>query len=103
MADKEETGGGEQDDVSFLRTGDIVALTCIASHPKDGAVGSERVCLSTEGFGNRMCTLENVSDKVKNVIFALSDFKWLFRIVHRMLQCACYISIMHFLFEPYKK
>lgn len=22
-----------------------------------------RVCLCTEGFGNRMCTLENVSDK----------------------------------------
>ncbi|CAI4225083.1 unnamed protein product [Auanema sp. JU1783] len=63
MADKEETGGGEQDDVSFLRTGDIVCLSCVASHNRDGVLGSERVCLCTEGFGNRMCTLENVSDK----------------------------------------
>ncbi|XGW02944.1 hypothetical protein V3C99_014731 [Haemonchus contortus] len=63
MADKEETSGGEQDDVSFLRTGDIVCLSCIASHNRDGVLGSERVCLCTEGFGNRMCTLENVSDK----------------------------------------
>ncbi|ULT90420.1 hypothetical protein L3Y34_008632 [Caenorhabditis briggsae] len=63
MADKEEQGGGEQDDVSFLRTGDIVCLSCVASHNRDGVLGSERVCLCTEGFGNRMCTLENVSDK----------------------------------------
>uniref|UniRef100_A0A914E6D5 MIR domain-containing protein n=1 Tax=Acrobeloides nanus TaxID=290746 RepID=A0A914E6D5_9BILA len=62
MTDKEETGAGEQDDVSFLRTGDIVALTC-TSHTKDGQIGTERVCMCTEGFGNRMCTLENVSDK----------------------------------------
>ncbi|CAD6199567.1 unnamed protein product [Caenorhabditis auriculariae] len=63
MTDKEETGGGEQDDVSFLRTGDIVCLSCVTSHNRDGVMGSERVCLCTEGFGNRMCTLENVSDK----------------------------------------
>uniref|UniRef100_A0A0N4ZPH7 Ryanodine receptor 44F n=1 Tax=Parastrongyloides trichosuri TaxID=131310 RepID=A0A0N4ZPH7_PARTI len=63
MVEKEETPGGEQDDVSFLRTGDIVALTCVSSNTKDGAMGSERVCLSTEGFANRMCVLENVSDK----------------------------------------
>ncbi|KAK6754198.1 hypothetical protein RB195_013289 [Necator americanus] len=63
MADKEETSGGEQDDVSFLRTGDIVCLSCITSHNRDGVLGSERVCLCTEGFGNRMCTLENVSDR----------------------------------------
>ncbi|CAI5451931.1 unnamed protein product [Caenorhabditis angaria] len=63
MADKEEQAGGEQDDVSFLRTGDIVCLSCVASHNRDGVLGSERVCLCTEGFGNRMCTLENVSDK----------------------------------------
>ncbi|KJH53388.1 inositol 1,4,5-trisphosphate/ryanodine receptor [Dictyocaulus viviparus] len=44
-------------------TGDIVCLSCIASHNRDGVLGSERVCLCTEGFGNRMCTLENVSDK----------------------------------------
>ncbi|CAJ0957143.1 unnamed protein product, partial [Mesorhabditis belari] len=60
---KEESTAGEQDDVSFLRTGDIVALSCLTSHNRDGVLGSERVCLCTEGFGNRMCTLENVSDK----------------------------------------
>ncbi|VDO61856.1 unnamed protein product [Heligmosomoides polygyrus] len=43
--------------------GDIVCLSCIASHNRDGVLGSERVCLCTEGFGNRMCTLENVSDR----------------------------------------
>ncbi|VDM52160.1 unnamed protein product [Angiostrongylus costaricensis] len=43
--------------------GDIVCLSCVASHNRDGVLGSERVCLCTEGFGNRMCTLENVSDR----------------------------------------
>ncbi|GMR59737.1 hypothetical protein PMAYCL1PPCAC_29932, partial [Pristionchus mayeri] len=60
---QEESSGGEQDDVSFLRTGDIVALSCVASHNRDGVLGSERVCLCTEGFGNRMCTLEGISDR----------------------------------------
>ncbi|KAL3078921.1 hypothetical protein niasHS_014703 [Heterodera schachtii] len=65
MGDKEESAGGEQDDVSFLRTGDIVCLTCLVSNSqRDGAgAESERVCLSSEGFGNRMCALENVSDR----------------------------------------
>ncbi|KAI6237110.1 hypothetical protein M3Y95_00230500 [Aphelenchoides besseyi] len=63
MADKEETAGGEQDDVSFLRTSDIVALTCISSSTKDGITETGRVSMVTEGFGNRMCTLENVSDR----------------------------------------
>lgn len=44
--------------------GDIVAMTCMASANRDGVLGSERVCLCTEGFGNRMCSLENVSDRV---------------------------------------
>uniref|UniRef100_A0AC34QR18 Ryanodine receptor n=1 Tax=Panagrolaimus sp. JU765 TaxID=591449 RepID=A0AC34QR18_9BILA len=51
------------DSEQYVSKGDIVALTCVASLTKDGAVGTERVCLSTEGFGNRMCTLENVSDR----------------------------------------
>uniref|UniRef100_A0A915B3X3 Ryanodine receptor n=2 Tax=Parascaris TaxID=6254 RepID=A0A915B3X3_PARUN len=63
MTDKEETNGGEQDDISFLRTGDIVAMNCLASSSREGVLGSERVCLCTEGFGNRMCLLENVSDR----------------------------------------
>nr|CAD2193319.1 unnamed protein product [Meloidogyne enterolobii] len=64
MSEKEESAGGEQDDVSFLRTGDIICLTCLVTSQKEGAGGeSERVCLATEGFGNRMCTLENVSDR----------------------------------------
>uniref|UniRef100_A0A915MSG1 Inositol 1,4,5-trisphosphate/ryanodine receptor domain-containing protein n=1 Tax=Meloidogyne javanica TaxID=6303 RepID=A0A915MSG1_MELJA len=44
--------------------GDIICLTCLVTSQKEGAGGeSERVCLATEGFGNRMCTLENVSDR----------------------------------------
>ncbi|CAJ0581879.1 unnamed protein product, partial [Mesorhabditis spiculigera] len=51
------------EDLSYIKRGDIVALSCLTSHNRDGVLGSERVCLCTEGFGNRMCTLENVSDK----------------------------------------
>uniref|UniRef100_A0A914XP97 Ryanodine receptor n=1 Tax=Plectus sambesii TaxID=2011161 RepID=A0A914XP97_9BILA len=61
MAEKEETGAGEQDDISFLRTGDIVAMTCIAH--SQGIMGTERKCLCAEGFGNRMCMLEGVSNR----------------------------------------
>ncbi|XP_055878934.1 ryanodine receptor 2-like isoform X5 [Biomphalaria glabrata] len=57
MADPAEGGGSEQDDVSFLRTDDMVCLSCIATST------SERVCLAAEGFGNRMCFLESVANK----------------------------------------
>ncbi|XP_055934795.1 ryanodine receptor-like isoform X1 [Argiope bruennichi] len=51
----EAEGGSEQDDVSFLRTDDMVCLQCTAT--------GERVCLAAEGFGNRHCFLENIADK----------------------------------------
>lgn len=51
----EGEGGSEQDDVSFLRTDDMVCLQCTAT--------GERVCLAAEGFGNRHCFLENIADK----------------------------------------
>ncbi|CAB3399073.1 unnamed protein product [Caenorhabditis bovis] len=51
------------EDHNYVTKGDIVCLSCVASHNRDGVLGSERVCLCTEGFGNRMCTLENVSDR----------------------------------------
>uniref|UniRef100_A0A158P902 Ryanodine receptor 44F n=1 Tax=Angiostrongylus cantonensis TaxID=6313 RepID=A0A158P902_ANGCA len=51
------------EDYHYVNKGDIVCLSCVASHNRDGVLGSERVCLCTEGFGNRMCTLENVSDR----------------------------------------
>uniref|UniRef100_A0A0N5AR96 Ryanodine receptor n=1 Tax=Syphacia muris TaxID=451379 RepID=A0A0N5AR96_9BILA len=38
-------------------------MSCLASANREGVLGSERVCLCTEGFGNRMCSLENVSDR----------------------------------------
>ncbi|XP_064602338.1 ryanodine receptor 2-like [Liolophura sinensis] len=60
MADSTEGGGSEQDDISFLRTDDNVCMTCVASLTRDSV---ERVCLAAEGFGNRMCFLENVSSK----------------------------------------
>ncbi|TKR86981.1 hypothetical protein L596_011470 [Steinernema carpocapsae] len=50
-------------DCQYIEKGDIVALNCVSSNAHDGSVASERFCLCTEGFGNRMCTLENVSDK----------------------------------------
>lgn len=54
MGDPAE-GGSEQDDVSFLRTDDMVCLQCTGT--------GERVCLGAEGFGNRNCYLENIADK----------------------------------------
>nr|AXA98483.1 Ryanodine receptor [Sesamia inferens] len=50
-----EGGASEQDDVSFLRTEDMVCLSCTAT--------GERVCLAAEGFGNRHCFPENIADK----------------------------------------
>uniref|UniRef100_A0A914H250 Ryanodine receptor n=1 Tax=Globodera rostochiensis TaxID=31243 RepID=A0A914H250_GLORO len=41
MGDKEESAGGEQDDVSFLRTGDIVCLTCLVSNNQRDGAGAE--------------------------------------------------------------
>ncbi|KAK3094056.1 hypothetical protein FSP39_023525 [Pinctada imbricata] len=61
MADPAEGGGSEQDDVSFLRTDDVVCLSCVTSS-RDSST-TERVCLAAEGFGNRMCCLENISSK----------------------------------------
>ncbi|XP_071161899.1 ryanodine receptor-like [Mytilus edulis] len=58
MADTAE-GGSEQDDISFLRTNDIVCLSCVTSS-RDSST-TDRVCLAAEGFGSRMCCLENVS------------------------------------------
>ncbi|XP_050406916.2 ryanodine receptor [Patella vulgata] len=62
MADPAEGGGSEQDGVSFLRTDDMVCLSCAVSSSKDAST-TERVCLAAEGFGNRMCFLEDVSNK----------------------------------------
>ncbi|KAJ8959408.1 hypothetical protein NQ318_022098 [Aromia moschata] len=56
----EAEGKSEQDDVSFLRTEDMVCLSCTAT--------GERVCLAAEGFGNRHCFLENIADKCVFVI-----------------------------------
>jgi hypothetical protein len=41
----------------------MVCMTCVAHITKDTHDG-ERVCLAAEGFGNRMCFLENTSNKV---------------------------------------
>ncbi|XP_052827801.1 ryanodine receptor isoform X7 [Octopus bimaculoides] len=62
MADSAEPGGGEQDDISFLRTEDIVCLSCLASTARENDSG-ERYCLAAEGFGNRICSLINISNK----------------------------------------
>lgn len=62
MADTAESGGGEQDDISFLRTEDIVCLSCLATSARESDSG-ERFCLAAEGFGNRICSLSNISNK----------------------------------------
>ncbi|KAL4238125.1 Ryanodine receptor 2 [Mactra antiquata] len=61
MAEVGEGGSSEQDDISFLRTNDMVCLSCVTSPSRDNP--SDRVCLAAEGFGNRMCFLENSSSK----------------------------------------
>ncbi|XP_052768471.1 ryanodine receptor 2-like isoform X9 [Mya arenaria] len=61
MAEKGDSGGSEQDDISFLRTNDMVCLSCHAALSRDSP--SDRVNLAAEGFGNRMCFLEKVSSK----------------------------------------
>ena len=63
----EEEGGAE--DVSFLRTEDMVALSCTGT--------GERVCLSAEGFGNRQCFLESIADKVVSCSFILDIHTYL--------------------------
>ncbi|XP_025103910.1 ryanodine receptor-like isoform X4 [Pomacea canaliculata] len=63
MADPAEGGGSEQDDVSFLRTDDMVCLSCLSPLASKDSNATDRVCLSAEGFGNRMCSLEGISNK----------------------------------------
>lgn len=53
MSENEATS--DQDDVSFIRTDDMVCLQC-------SEIG-ERVCLAAEGFGNRHCFLESIANK----------------------------------------
>ncbi|KAG9509881.1 Ryanodine receptor, partial [Fragariocoptes setiger] len=45
----------EQDDVSFIRTDDMVCLQCSET--------GERMCLAAEGFGNRHCYLESIANE----------------------------------------
>ncbi|KRX28175.1 Ryanodine receptor 44F [Trichinella nelsoni] len=74
MTDFQENSTGEQDDISFLRTGDVVCLTCLAPCKESGTGSAERVSLAAEGFGNRICYLEIVSDKNKPPDNATSMF-----------------------------
>ncbi|KAI3389454.1 hypothetical protein SNEBB_011471 [Seison nebaliae] len=63
MAD--EVGNAEQDDVSFLRTEDLICLNC------GSASAGRRLALAGEGFGNRMCFLEDFS--IENVTPNLTE------------------------------
>lgn len=53
MTENESTT--DQDDVSFIRTDDMVCLQCNET--------GERVCLAAEGFGNRHCFLESIANR----------------------------------------
>jgi ryanodine receptor 2 len=48
-------GEGGEEDCSFLRTEDMVCLSCTGT--------GDRVCLAAEGFGNRQCFLEGITDR----------------------------------------
>ncbi|XP_010766590.1 ryanodine receptor 1-like, partial [Notothenia coriiceps] len=52
-------GGEGEEEIQFLRTEDQVVLQCTASVMKDQQV---KLCLSCEGFGNRLCFLETTSN-----------------------------------------
>lgn len=51
-------GGDGEEEIQFLRTDDQVVLQCTASILKEQI----KVCLSCEGFGNRLCFLETTSN-----------------------------------------
>ncbi|KAL7671399.1 hypothetical protein ACOME3_006297 [Neoechinorhynchus agilis] len=49
----------DQDEISFVRTGDQICLNCVPS-----AGGHKRMALRAMAFGNRMCFLEDISGDV---------------------------------------
>ncbi|KAI1903502.1 hypothetical protein AGOR_G00027850 [Albula goreensis] len=51
-------GGEGEEEIQFLRTEDQVVLQCTASILKEQI----KLCLSCEGFGNRLCFLETTSN-----------------------------------------
>ncbi|XP_015234788.1 PREDICTED: ryanodine receptor 2 [Cyprinodon variegatus] len=51
-----------EDEIQFLRTDDEVVLQCSATIQKE----QQKLCLAAEGFGNRLCFLESISNS-KNV------------------------------------
>ncbi|TGZ67043.1 hypothetical protein CRM22_004998 [Opisthorchis felineus] len=46
-----------EEETSFLRTEDFICLSCLSSG------SSARLCLAAEGFGNRMCSVESISQE----------------------------------------
>ncbi|XP_065312718.1 ryanodine receptor-like isoform X2 [Gordionus sp. m RMFG-2023] len=71
MENISENLGSETEDVSFLRTNDMVTLCCIQV---SNTGQNERLCLAAEGFGNRNCYLENLGDKSKPVDMSVCAF-----------------------------
>ncbi|XP_063059704.1 ryanodine receptor 1-like [Engraulis encrasicolus] len=53
-----EATEGEEGEIQFVRTDDTVVLQCTASILKEQI----KLCLSCEGFGNRLCFLETTSN-----------------------------------------
>ncbi|CAL8106014.1 unnamed protein product [Calicophoron daubneyi] len=46
-----------EEETSFLRTEDYICLSCLSPG------SSDRLCLAAEGFGNRMCSVETISQE----------------------------------------
>ncbi|PAA86181.1 hypothetical protein BOX15_Mlig033273g1 [Macrostomum lignano] len=63
--------GESDEDTSFLRTDDLLSLSCVI-HNASG--NSQRVSLAAQGFGNRMCYLENLSNKDVPPDFSVCKF-----------------------------
>lgn len=50
----------------------MVCLSCLSPLASKDSNATDRVCLSAEGFGNRMCSLEGISNKVRLHVICLS-------------------------------
>ncbi|TMS22276.1 Ryanodine receptor 2 [Larimichthys crocea] len=63
-------GGEGEDEIQFLRTDDEVVLQCSATIHKE----QQKLCLAAEGFGNRLCFLESISNsKLGSTVLSMAS------------------------------
>jgi len=68
----------------------MICLSCTtaASHDSVAGAGGERMCLAAEGFGNRMCFLQSMANKVRLTHLTLSRCT-----SHRYMICHSILTI----------